>query len=183
MSSKIKYIILVITAFILIGCKDAEITKMVNKTYIDKNNGIVFDNYAIALDEENNDGKTYAIFEKVNSDRYKKLYSMDSYSSKDRILCTDEVIYLFGYEGGITGYKLNSKQYKKIEITFEEIDGLIHIPVEVFGFLDGKIYVSYYNNDKDGNILYAEIDEDLDSYDSIEYSELPESYEYVLVRK
>lgn len=183
MNNKIKYIIFIIVAVVLVGCRDSEATKIINKAYIEKNNGIVFDNYAIALDEENNNGKNYALFEKKSTDRYKKLIALDSFSTKDKILYTDEAIYLFGYNGGIVGYKINTKSIKKIDFVIDDADGLILYPVEVYGYFDGDIYISYYNNNSEKKLLYAKVDEDLDSYTSIEYEELLDSYEFELINK
>ena len=177
----LKVVLIVFVCFFIIGCKDKDAMKVINKNYIEKNNGIIFDKYAIALDENKNKD-IYALFIKKNNDRYEKVDSIPEYKKDSNILFANKYIYFFEKEGSFIGYKIDSS-LKKFEPSFDDIDGLIYFPNEIFGFSDNYIYLSYYENDKKTDVLYAKVKYDLSSYESIKESDLLDEYEYLILDK
>ena len=167
------FVILIVTVFIT-ACGKKEAVKVINSDYIKENRGIVFNDYALAIDYLNNDNNTFAIFKKKSADRYVRLFSVDEYSKGDRLLATDKYIYVFYEKGGFVGYKLNSTSTKKVEADFSDINGLIYYPVKIYGFSEDYIYISYYKDDSKKDILYAKINSNLKEYTNIEgEKELP----------
>ena len=97
------------------------------------------------------------------------MFSISKYTHGDKLLATDKYIYVFAKEGGIVGYELNNG--KLIEANFENIDGLIYFPIDIYGFENDYIYISYYESDKKDKVLYAKISADLKSYVKVENKE------------
>lgn len=179
----VKFILIILFCILIIGCKDNEAVKVINKNYIEKNDGIIFDKYAIALDEKEKKD-LFALFMKKSSDRYEKLYSIPEYKSNSNILYTEKYLYIFEKDGSFIGYKLDSsKRSKKMDPDFNDIDGLIYFPNEVYGFSDNYIYLSYFKDDNKRDLLYARVKYDLRNYESIEKNDLLKEYEYELIKK
>ena len=108
---------------------------------------------------------------------YKKAYiifTVSDYSKKDKLLATDEYLYIFDNDGGFVGYKLNStsNNIKKVEPEFKDLDGLIYFPIKIYGFSEGYIYLSYYKDEIKKEVLYAKIKKNLSSYETLESEEL-----------
>lgn len=169
MKKTISLILILLICIICVGCRNNELTKVIDSNYITKNKGILLDKYAIAIDEEDAENKRFAVFKEISNNRYKKLFIIDEYSKKDKVLITDEYLYLFYEKGGFVGYELDStsKNVKKVEANFDEIDGLIYYPENIYGFKDGYIYISYYKDDSKTKLLYAKIARDLNKYVSL----------------
>lgn len=166
MQKKLNILILVITILFITACTKNEATKMIGNDYIKENNGITFNNYAIAIDEDSTEIKNYALFVRKANGRYKKLYVIEDYSPDDKLLATDKYLYIFYSDGGFIGYKLdeNNTTPKKIECEFKEINGLIYFPIKIYGYKDEYIYLSYYKDEINKDILYAKIKYDLKEY-------------------
>lgn len=181
----VKSIMIIIFCFLIIGCKDKDAVKVINKKYIETNDGVLFDKFAIALDENKNQKNNYALFVKKNNDRYEKIDILSEYKNDSEILYTNKYIYLFEKNGSFVGYKVDikSKKLKKYEPSFDIIDGLIYFPKEVYGFDDNYIYISYFLDSKKTELLYAKIKYDLSSYVSIDKKDLLEKYEYNIIKK
>lgn len=175
MNKKIIALLILIVVFLTAGCSNREVTKVINLEYIKSNSGIKFGKYAIAIDSESNKKEQYAIFKEKSVDRYKKVFNIDEYSKKDKLLATDKILYIFYNDGGFVGYKLDSslKKVTKYESDFKNIDGLIYYPIEVFGFNDDYIYISYYKDDSKKEILFAKVKYDLSEYISITEKDIP----------
>lgn len=173
----ISFIILLFVVIICVGCNSSNPTKVIDSDYINKNKGTILEKFAIAIDEEDEKGKRFALFKEISTNRYKKIFILDEYSINDKVLLTDKYLYIFNKKGGFAGYDLESrsKNVKKIEANFDNIDGLIYFPIEVYGFKDGYIYISYYKDDSKKEILYAKISNKLDKYESLSnLSDIPE---------
>lgn len=169
MKKILSLILILLICVICVGCRNNEPTKVIDSNYITKNKGILLDKYAIAIDEEDAKNKRFAVFKETSNNRYKKIFIIDEYSKKDKVLLTDEYLYLFYEKGGFIGYDLDStsKNVKKVEANFDEIDGLIYFPINIYGYKDNYIYISYYKDDSKKQILYAKISDDLDKYISL----------------
>ena len=180
----IKLLLIILFCILIAGCKDKDAIKVINKSYIEKNDGVIFDKYAIALDEKS-DKNVYALFEKKSNDRYEKLYSIKEYKSNSKILYAGKYIYFFEENASFIGYRLDTinKKEKVYEPSFDDIDGLIYFPNEVYGFNENYIYMSYFKDSKKRDILYAKVKYDLSSYESITKEDLLDNYEYVLIDK
>lgn len=167
---KSNFLLLIILVLLtIVGCGHRQAVKVIDSEYIKKNDGIIFKNYAIAIDEEVKEKQEYALFKIKNTGRYKKMFSISKYTHGDKLLATDKYIYFFAKEGGIVGYELNNG--KLIEANFENIDGLIYFPIDIYGFENDYIYISYYESDKKDKVLYAKISADLKSYVKVENKE------------
>lgn len=169
MKKILNLILILLISVICVGCNSSEPTKVIDSGYITKNKGVILDKYAIAIDEESEEKKQFALFKENSSNRYKKLFKIDEYSKNDEILLTDEYVYLFYEKGGFVGYKLtsSSSNVKKVEANFTDIDGLIYYPINIYGFKGGYIYISYYKDDSKKQVLYAKITDSLDKYESL----------------
>lgn len=167
-------IMLVILFFITLGCSKVEPTKMISSDYINKNNGIVFNNYAFAIDQKDSEKTTYAVYKEKSNNRYKKIFTVYDYSKEDQLLATNEYLYIFNKKGGFIGYKLTStlNNVKKVEPEFESLDGLIYFPIKIYGFSDNYIYISYYKDEIKKEVMYAKIEKDLSSYETLESEKL-----------
>ena len=177
---KKKLLFLLFITLLLVGCKDKEITKVIDKSYIEKNNGIIFENYAVALDENN----SYALFNQKTKNRYEKAFNINEDIKNSKLIVSNKYIYIFNNDGGFLGYRLDStnQKLKKVEANFEEIDGLIYFPIKIYGISDGNIYLSYYKDDSKSKVLYASIEEDLSDYKSITKEDIPKEFDYVLIK-
>ena len=165
----INLVIILLLFCICVGCKSNEPTKVIDSDYITKNKGIILDKYAIAVDEQEDKNNKFAVFEEIANNRYKKRFIIDEYSKKDKVLLTDEYLYLFYEKGGFVGYQLDSSSdgVKKVEADFEEIDGLIYYPINIYGFKGGYLYISYYKDDSKKSVLYAKVSDTLDKSPSL----------------
>lgn len=169
-------ILMIITLSLFItSCNKKEAIKVINDDYIKKNNGILFNDYALAIDQEQSSKDVYAIYKKTSSNRYQKIFNIIEYNKNDKILATDKYIYIFYEKGDFIGYNLNSSvdNIKIIEPEFDNIDGLIYYPIDIYGFKDNYIYISYYKDDSKRKILYAKVKDNLKKYENINKSDIP----------
>ncbi|MDD6879195.1 MAG: hypothetical protein PUD59_03080 [bacterium] len=172
----LKYSTMLLLIFLCCACSKSTATKIIRKDYINENNGVFFNNYALAIDQEVENSAKYAVFKSNGSGTYKKLFNIDEYSNEDTLLATDKYIYIFYKKGGFIGYNLSSTNnlIKKVEPDFASIDGLIYYPKEIFGYKDGYIYLSYYSDDSSNTLLFAKIKDNLISYESLKsHNEVP----------
>lgn len=178
MKRYIKYSVILLLIFICCSCSKNSAVKMIRKDYIKENNGVFFKDYALAIDEETNDSKKYAVFKLNNSNTYKKQFNVVSYSKNDTLLACDNYLYIFYKDGGFTGYNLSSSNdnIKKVEPDFASIDGLIYYPKDVLGCDKGYLYLSYYSDSSNNNLLFAKVKENLSSYSSVKsLDEIPKN--------
>lgn len=144
MKKVISTIIVIFIALTLTGCGKNGATKSVRKDYIKENNGIIFNNYAIAIDDKNDNKNTYAVYKRIKSNKYQRLFRINEDIKNKKLLASNNYLYIID-DSIITGYRLNSSinNVKSVTKNLKENDYTIS---KVYGFKDNYIYVSLSND-------------------------------------
>ena len=77
MKKIITIISIILIALMFTGCSRRSATKSVRLDYIKENDGFTFKNYAIAIDDKKDNKNTYAIYKKIKSNKYQRLFRLD----------------------------------------------------------------------------------------------------------
>ena len=77
MKKIITIISIILIALMFTGCSRRSATKSVRLDYIKENDGFTFKNYAIAIDDKKDNKNTYAVYKKIKSNKYQRLFRLD----------------------------------------------------------------------------------------------------------
>ncbi len=163
----------ILIALMFTGCGRRSATKSVRLDYIKENDGFTFKNYAIAIDDKKDNKNTYAVYKKIKSNKYQRLFRLDEEIKKDELLATDTYLYIIK-DSNIIGYKLNStiNNVKKVEKEFDTSKDEWTI-ANVYGFKENYIYVSI-SGKEDGkeSTKFVRLKNDLSATDVLESESL-----------
>lgn len=173
MKKIITIISIILIALMFTGCSRRSATKSVRLDYIKENDGFTFKNYAIAIDDKKDNKNTYAVYKKIKSNKYQRLFRLDEEIKKDELLATDTYLYIIK-DSNIIGYKLNStiNNVKKVEKEFDTAKDKWTI-ANVYGFKENYIYVSI-SGKEDGkeSTEFVRLKSDLSATDVLESESL-----------
>ena len=152
----------ILIALMFTGCGRRSATKSVRLDYIKENDGFTFKNK-----------NTYAVYKKIKSNKYQRLFRLDEEIKKDELLATDTYLYIIK-DSNIIGYKLNStiNNVKKVEKEFDTAKDEWTI-ANVYGFKENYIYVSI-SGKEDGkeSTKFVRLKNDLSATDVLESESL-----------
>lgn len=176
MKKLFRTLIIAVMLILIVGCGKKDATKTVSYDYIKENNGVVFGEYAIAIDEKYQEGPSYAVFKEKTYNRYQRIFKLENYDTSYRLLASDKYLYTIN-NCSISAYNLNSN-LNKVKMFIADFDILKETTCninKIYGFYEEYIYLDLYKNQDTKEITCLKIKEDLSSYEILENSEsLPE---------
>lgn len=173
MKKTITIVGIILIVLTLAGCGRKSATKSVRLDYIKENDGFTFKNYAIAIDDKSDDKNTYAVYKKIKSNKYQRLFRLDEEIKKDELLASNTYLYIIK-DSNIIGYKLNStiNNVKKVEKEFTTSKDSFTI-TNVYGFRENYIYISVSGKEDGKEITkFMKLKSDLSTTDVLESESL-----------